>query len=166
MAYEKAHACDICGRTYAHRVSMTLHRKVHEGVTRCTLCGRVCSKVAHLRTHLHRVHKLSGPEVRRLVPTRPRSVPYQDDIMFGGSVCSVCGRRFQHELSLLHHMKIHQGLTVCLLCGRVNNRVADLRKHLRLVHRLSEQEVRDLVPSLRQRTPQRPDGTQPACGDV
>ncbi|XP_037094440.1 zinc finger protein 3-like [Pollicipes pollicipes] len=64
--------CSICGRTYSSRSSLLHHRKVHQGATRCSLCGLVASKVAGLRTHLRRIHNLSAEEMMRLVPTRRR----------------------------------------------------------------------------------------------
>ena len=42
---------------------------------------------------------------------------------------------------------MHSGVTTCALCGRVSSRVADLRTHLRVVHKLSHQEIRTLVPT-------------------
>ena len=58
-------------------MSLTLHRKVHEGLTTCPLCGTVSSKVAHLRRHLEAVHRLLPDQIHQLVPIRrtPRLVP-------------------------------------------------------------------------------------------
>ncbi|XP_037083918.1 protein bric-a-brac 2-like [Pollicipes pollicipes] len=67
-----AFACDVCGRFYAHAVSLGLHKKVHEGLTTCALCGKVLNKVADLRAHLRQVHRLSKDDVKKIVPHRKR----------------------------------------------------------------------------------------------
>ena len=64
--------CEVCGRSYSSRVSLNHHSKMHAGATTCALCGRVCSRVADLRTHLRVVHKLSTDEIRAIVPTREK----------------------------------------------------------------------------------------------
>ena len=46
---------------------------MHAGLTTCPLCGKVASKVEHLRRHLENVHKLTQEDIRSIVPTRPRN---------------------------------------------------------------------------------------------
>ena len=67
----------------------------------------------------------------------------------GSFVCDVCGRGYAHAVSLGLHKKVHQGLTTCALCGKVLNKVADLREHLRMVHKLDKEQVMLIVPSKR-----------------
>ncbi|XP_037083917.1 zinc finger protein 792-like [Pollicipes pollicipes] len=138
-AYESwihsAFACDVCGRFYAHAVSLGLHKKVHEGLTTCALCGKVLNKVADLRAHLRQVHRLSKDDVKKIVPHRP---------LF----CDVCGRKYFHVSSLALHKKVHEGLTTCVICGKVSSKVANLRRHLENSHKLSQEEIRT-VRSLR-----------------
>ncbi|KAF0314027.1 Zinc finger protein 721 [Amphibalanus amphitrite] len=61
--------------------------------------------------------------------------------------CETCGKSYSSRVSLNHHSKMHAGATTCALCGRVSSRVADLRTHLKVVHKLSAQEIRALVPT-------------------
>ena len=60
--------CKDCGRVFKRGDSLVLHRKVHEGLTTCSICGSVSSRVAHLRAHLRIVHKLTREEIMMLVP--------------------------------------------------------------------------------------------------
>ncbi|XP_037082445.1 zinc finger protein 22-like [Pollicipes pollicipes] len=66
--------------------------------------------------------------------------------------CESCGRCFSNRDSLVHHRKVHAGVTTCALCGKVLNKVAYLRVHLQLVHRLDEQRIRAMVPTRRRYT--------------
>ena len=62
-------------------MSLTLHRKVHEGLTTCSVCGAVCSKVAHLRRHLETVHRMPPQRVRQLAPNvRLRNADLQQQV--------------------------------------------------------------------------------------
>ncbi|XP_043199695.1 protein bric-a-brac 1-like isoform X4 [Amphibalanus amphitrite] len=67
-------SCDVCGRIYHHISSLALHRKVHQGLTRCPVCGKVSSKVANLRRHLERSHRMSAEDIGRIVPKSRHSV--------------------------------------------------------------------------------------------
>lgn len=64
--------CNVCGKLYKHRDSLLHHRKKHEGLTTCQLCGKVCCIVAELRRHLIVAHSLSPQDIRRLVPSQRR----------------------------------------------------------------------------------------------
>ena len=66
-------SCPICGRRYTNSRSLEYHKKMHAGLTTCALCGKVASKVEHLRRHLENVHKLTQEDIRSIVPTRHRS---------------------------------------------------------------------------------------------
>ncbi|XP_037084186.1 transcriptional repressor scratch 1-like [Pollicipes pollicipes] len=67
------HVCPVCGRQYTNPRSLEYHKKMHAGLTTCVLCGKVSSKVEHLRRHLENVHKLSQEDIRSIVPTRNRA---------------------------------------------------------------------------------------------
>lgn len=64
--------CDICGSSYKHRESLYHHKKKHQGLTTCPICAKVCSIVADLRRHMEVSHNLSGEQVRRIIPTKPK----------------------------------------------------------------------------------------------
>ncbi|XP_037094800.1 myeloid zinc finger 1-like [Pollicipes pollicipes] len=64
----------------------------------------------------------------------------------GEHACGVCGQRYRTYRSMVSHTKVHEGLTMCPLCGRVSNNVPDLRKHLAQVHKLTAEQVLQIVP--------------------
>ncbi|XP_043244754.1 protein bric-a-brac 1-like isoform X4 [Amphibalanus amphitrite] len=87
-------------------------------------------------------------------PARPHGLPHtpggaqpEDGSGADSFRCETCGKAYSSRVSLHHHSKMHAGATTCALCGRVSNRVADLRTHLKMVHKLSAQEIRALVPT-------------------
>ncbi|XP_037083919.1 zinc finger protein 83-like [Pollicipes pollicipes] len=132
--------CDVCGRKYFHVSSLALHKKVHEGLTTCVICGKVSSKVANLRRHLENSHKLSQEEIRRLVPSAGLSaVPEGERCRYQ---CDLCGHVYRRRDSLTDHRLHHLGRTACHVCGAVYSTVRSLRRHLRDVHRLPADEVR------------------------
>ena len=45
-------------------------------------------------------------------------------------------------------MKVHQGLTTCPRCGKVCCTVQDLRKHMRMAHKMTQAQVWDAVPTM------------------
>ncbi|XP_043204438.1 protein bric-a-brac 2-like isoform X2 [Amphibalanus amphitrite] len=69
------HRCPICCRGYSNARSLEYHKKMHAGLTTCALCGKVTSKVEHLRRHLEHVHKLTQQDIRSIVPTRDKARP-------------------------------------------------------------------------------------------
>ncbi|KAF0307713.1 hypothetical protein FJT64_002239 [Amphibalanus amphitrite] len=69
------HRCPICCRGYSNARSLEYHKKMHAGLTTCALCGKVTSKVEHLRRHLEHVHKLTQQDIRSIVPTRNKARP-------------------------------------------------------------------------------------------
>ncbi|XP_037072208.1 gastrula zinc finger protein xFG20-1-like [Pollicipes pollicipes] len=123
--YARHYPCETCGQRYLHPISLKLHRKAHEGLTTCQLCGRTLSMVASLRAHLRTVHALSVEEVHRLVPTLPRMVRYS---------CDQCDRSYKYKESLYAHRKQHQGLTICTLCHKTFATVGQLNRHVRIKH--------------------------------
>ena len=46
----------MCGRTYRQRNSLYDHRKIHRGLGKCHICGKVSSKPANLKAHMLNVH--------------------------------------------------------------------------------------------------------------
>ncbi|XP_037083124.1 protein tramtrack, beta isoform-like [Pollicipes pollicipes] len=58
--------CDVCGKVYRHTTSLAHHRKLHQGLTTCRICGTSASNVYNLRQHLKKIHGASVEHVRRL----------------------------------------------------------------------------------------------------
>ncbi|XP_043226462.1 longitudinals lacking protein, isoforms H/M/V-like isoform X5 [Amphibalanus amphitrite] len=96
----------------------------------------------------------------------PHGAPMEDGSAPGAYVCVVCGKRYRHQMSLTLHRKVHEGLTICPLCGTVSSKVSHLRRHLENVHRLEQEQIYRLVPSVRARSlPQAPAGVDTGHGD-
>jgi len=55
--------------------------------------------------------------------------------------CPHCEKSYAVEPSLNEHLKVHTGETTCQICKIPQARIATLRRHLRSIHKLSEEEV-------------------------
>ena len=58
-------SCQICGRVYRRSNALAAHKRTHEGVTICSICGAQISTVHNLRHHLRMVHRLSTEEAKQ-----------------------------------------------------------------------------------------------------
>ncbi len=54
-------SCNLCGKSFACRSSLTHHMRIHNGETACPVCGKVMSRKAHLRRHM-KIHVNDGFE--------------------------------------------------------------------------------------------------------
>ncbi|XP_043226461.1 longitudinals lacking protein, isoforms H/M/V-like isoform X4 [Amphibalanus amphitrite] len=61
--------------------------------------------------------------------------------------CHICGRYYTTARALRAHMKVHLGLTTCRICLKVICTVGHLRRHLQSEHRLTPEEVRQMLDS-------------------
>lgn len=83
-------------------------------------------------------------------PLFPRWVLFHADTFrfwAGAHQCEACGRRFTSRSDMRTHQKLHQGATRCPCCYRIYSRVSVLRQHLHLVHSLTPEQVRRLIPT-------------------
>ncbi|XP_059617173.1 transcription factor GAGA isoform X3 [Phlebotomus argentipes] len=51
--------CSICWKGFKHPMSLTLHRDLHSGKTKCPVCKRSFSRSYDMRTHLNKIHKIT-----------------------------------------------------------------------------------------------------------
>lgn len=49
--------CRICWKGFRHPMSLTLHKDLHTGQTRCPICQRIFSRSYDMKAHLLRIHK-------------------------------------------------------------------------------------------------------------
>ncbi|XP_020295981.1 longitudinals lacking protein, isoforms H/M/V-like isoform X2 [Pseudomyrmex gracilis] len=49
--------CRICWKGFKHPMSLTLHKDLHAGQTRCPICHRIFSRSYDMKSHLLRIHK-------------------------------------------------------------------------------------------------------------
>ncbi|XP_050448203.1 broad-complex core protein isoforms 1/2/3/4/5-like isoform X2 [Cataglyphis hispanica] len=48
--------CRICWKGFKHPMSLTLHKDLHTGQTRCPICQRIFSRSYDMKAHLLRIH--------------------------------------------------------------------------------------------------------------
>jgi len=63
-------ACDVCAKTFDCQTSLTHHMRSHTGQTSCPVCGKVLSRIAHLKRHMEKIHPDSiNYQFKNLYPT-------------------------------------------------------------------------------------------------
>jgi len=50
--------CKLCGKKFGRHDSLTHHKSLHQGHTKCPVCQMVFSRVFSLRRHMLTVHKI------------------------------------------------------------------------------------------------------------
>ncbi|XP_078082308.1 zinc finger protein Gfi-1b isoform X2 [Mustelus asterias] len=80
-------ACDLCGKTFGHAVSLEQHMNIHsqERIFECKMCGKSFKRSSTLSTHL-------------LIHSDTRPYP-----------CQYCGKRFHQKSDMKKHTYIHTG---------------------------------------------------------
>nr|XP_020662822.1 zinc finger protein Gfi-1 isoform X4 [Pogona vitticeps] len=88
-------ACELCGKTFGHAVSLEQHKAVHsqERSFDCKICGKSFKRSSTLSTHL-------------LIHSDTRPYP-----------CQYCGKRFHQKSDMKKHTFIHTGKNLECLTG-------------------------------------------------
>lgn len=61
--YSAVFPCKLCGKVFKAGSSLSKHKDVHRGITRCPVCNVVLSRASYLKQHLAAVHGVSHSSV-------------------------------------------------------------------------------------------------------
>ncbi|XP_023714041.1 broad-complex core protein isoforms 1/2/3/4/5 isoform X13 [Cryptotermes secundus] len=51
--------CQICGKAFKHAGSLSMHRRLHRGHTRCPVCHKVFSRTYYMKVHMQLIHHVN-----------------------------------------------------------------------------------------------------------
>lgn len=142
--------CDVCGRSFAKRSSLSMHKLMHsDHDVSCDICGRSFKCLRSLRYHTTLVHDKSRcdndnkavcEECGRSFASRPglKRHIYRQHTKHDPCVCGECGRPFMSKASLATHARMahrtRYGEFPCGMCGKVCVTESALKQHFSVMH--------------------------------
>ena len=147
---EDEFVCDVCGRIFPKKQSLTLHRMMHsDNCSTCDLCGRTFRCARSLRYHTTMIHnkdkrdddnKVVCEECEKSFASRPglkrHMLTHSKECV--GSACNHCGAIFKSRRSLRAHIRMSHltkyGSFQCSVCGKNCITEQALRQHMTVMH--------------------------------
>jgi len=144
------HECRYCSKSFKNTSSRRRHELTHLPQRQCLPKPRshICSQCGHgfttkknLNSHMlthsgERPFPCREPGCsKRFAQTSTRAFHERTHSEDKPHICSVCGRRFKHTITLRLHMRVHGATTKlfkCQTCDKVFNRSCGLQSHIRI----------------------------------
>ncbi|XP_055593250.1 zinc finger protein 665-like [Uranotaenia lowii] len=132
-------SCEICGKTFKHRTSLTLHEATHYGIKnfQCEICSKRFTQKGALKAHI-RLHTGELPFKCPHCPKRFRGQTTLDGHIFQhtkqGTSCPQCAAVFATPSIVKRHIReVHttERAHICQICGTSYKHLKSLRTHLK-----------------------------------
>lgn len=137
---QPSHMCDICGKCYKRKDTLTRHNSViHESKSKykCEEHKLIFSSSAHQREHMESQHgheKSHKCDRCRNGFTSKQGLDYHiaHNVCQKQFKCGVCSKEFERRKNLSQHMLCHQTPQhVCVRCGMRFKRNSNLQRHMK-----------------------------------
>ncbi|XP_063340241.1 zinc finger protein 438 [Pelmatolapia mariae] len=126
-ANNRPHICPVCRKTYAHSSSLSTHKKLHHSEVRprrslsCEFCEKAFGYVGVYFSHLREVHKV-------VLTVEPSVSHHEEDVLVEGASLPEPSDEQDCEDPVELQIK-------CGRCQAITPTFADMKMHLRYVHR-------------------------------